>query len=754
MTCLRVDISPAAAVRKLSQHSPDRTAILYEGRSISYGELAGAAGGLAMVLADGGAGRGDRVAYIGLNSPTFLTTFLAATWIGAVFVPVDFRLAADEVRHVLDDSAAHTLVVEAGHRTVADLASERIPVRQRLLVDNDPAVGVEGESGPQWISLSSAVTAAATLGDPQPCHDQDVAMLAYTSGTTGRAKGVTISHGSLWWNGANLDCVADMRADDVNLVVAPLFHTAPLGCFTLRSLVRGGTNVVCRSFDAAQTLADLVELRVNTFFAVPAMYTAIARLPGFASADLSGLRTAVVAGAPAPPALIVKYADRGVLLQQGYGLTETLFSTCLPAVKTRQKIGSVGVALPFTEIRLAAEDTGHELTEPGIHGEICMRGPTVTQGYWNNAAATVAAFDAGGWFHSGDIGYFDGDGFLYIVDRIKDMIIVGGDNVYLADVERVLINFPGILDVAVVGVPDETWGERIVAVLSCPDGVLPSLAEIRRFAEPHLASYKLPSRLHAIEAVPRNVMGKIDRNAIRVGLATGAFTPGPTAARSQPTTTSFPAARQPAAIQTARRSEPASNDPTLPGTNSQSIDVDSTLVGGRPEWAQRLAGSSPSGQYRLVLQLVTAHITEMIEQPASTELAAECKLEDLGLGSLSAVELSNRLSADIGLQLPTTLIFDYPTAGALARYVCAELAPSDGHDSATPLALLDELDEALVNSPPDGETRSRVVALLQRIISGLTATEFTGDVATRVTERVDCEGPRTDSGQAGGPVRQ
>ncbi|MGQ0772996.1 MAG: AMP-binding protein [Pseudonocardiales bacterium] len=630
MTGIRADLSPARAVHKLSQHSPDRIAIVYENRSISYGELAGAVGRLARVLADGGVGRGDRVAYIGLNSPTLLSTLLAATWIGAVFVPVNFRLAADEVRQVLDDSSAHTLVVEPGHRALVDLIADQIPARWLLLVDDDPAVPVEGELGPSWASLSSAVAAAVRPGDPQPCHDQDVAMLAYTSGTTGRAKGVAISHGSLWWNSANLDCVADTRTDDVHLVVAPLFHTAPLGCFTLRSLVRGGTNVVRRSFDAAQTLADLGELRVNAFFAVPAMYTAIARLPGFASADLSELRTAVVAGAPAPPALIAEYADRGVVLQQGYGLTETLFSTCLPAAKTRQKIGSVGVALPFTEIRLVEQDTGEELTEPGVRGEVCMRGPTVTQGYWNNAAATAAVFDAAGWFHSGDIGYFDADGFLYIVDRIKEMLIVGGDNVYLAEVESVLVDFPGVLDVAVVGVPDETWGERIVALLSCSDGVLPSLAEIRRFAEPHLASYKLPSRLYAIEAVPRNTMGKVDRNAIRTGLTTGAFTPAPISDEA-------------------------------PISDAPSIDS--------------FAGLSPPRQYRLVLQLVTAHLAELLEQPVSADLAADCKLEDLGLGSLSAVELSNRLSTDTGLQLPTTLIFDYPTVGVLVQYVCAELEP-------------------------------------------------------------------------------
>jgi fatty-acyl-CoA synthase len=328
------------------------------------------------------------------------------------------------------------------------------------------------------------------------------------------------------------------------------------------------------------------------------------------------------------------------------------------------------------------------------------------------------------------------------------MIISGGVNIYPQEAENVLAGHPAVADVAVVGVPDETWGERVVAVVSCPDGVGPTLAEIRRFAEPHLASYKLPSRLHVIEAVPRNVMGKIDRNAIRVGLATGAFTPGPTAATSQPATTSFSAARSPATTHTTRDLESASNDPTTPGIDPQSIDVGSILGSGRPEWAQRLAGSSPPRQHRLVLQLVTMHIAEMIEQPASTELAAECKLEDLGLGSLSAVELSNRLSADIGLQLPTTLIFDYPTVGALVRYVCAELAPSAGH-SATPLALLGELDEVLVSSPPDNETRSRILARLQGIISGLTATESTGDAATRVTVRADCEGQRTDAGQGG-----
>jgi fatty-acyl-CoA synthase len=451
-----------------------------------------------------------------------------------VFVPVNSRLVAEEVAHVLADCAAHTLVVEPGHQALVDIAAtdntdenadvdaERVaePAAQRrwLLVDDDPATPVVDDPGPRWTLLAAALAVPRTVREPVPCREDDLAMLAYTSGTTGRAKGVMLTHGNLWWNGANLDALAETFADDVNLVAAPLFHTAPLGCFTLRQLVRGGTSVIRRSFDPAQALADLVEFRVTTFFAVPAMYSAIARVSDFPTADLSALRCAAVAGAPAGTRLITDYAERGVLLRQAYGLTETLFATFLPEDEVRTRIGSVGPALPFTQIRVREIDTGREITEPGECGEVCVRGPNVSPGYWNNSAGTATVMD-GGWFRTGDVGHLDADGRLHIVDRLKDMAIVGGDNVYPAEIERVLVDFPGVLEVAVVGAPNAFSGERMVALVTCQEGVAPRLPEVRAFAEPHLARYKLPTRVVVVDSLPRNALGKIDKNAIRASLA-------------------------------------------------------------------------------------------------------------------------------------------------------------------------------------------------------------------------------------------
>ncbi|HEU4534826.1 MAG TPA: AMP-binding protein, partial [Polyangiaceae bacterium] len=420
---------------------------------------------LAAVLSAGGVGRGDRVSYLGLNSPTFLATYLASAWVGAIFLPVNFRLSAEEVHKILADAGVHTRVAEAGHARVAEAATGRLDVR-RLLVDDDPNDPAEGAPDSRWESLSRLVAAASERPEPLPCGQDDPGLLVYTSGTTGRAKGVPLTHGNLWWNCVALDTAAGRRTDDVNLVVAPLFHTAPFASFALRTLTRGGTNIIRRAFEAGQALADLSSYRVNTFFAVPAMYRAIARAPGFASADLSALQVAVTAGAPAPPQVIAEYADRGVLLQQAYGLTEVLFATCVPAFKTREKLGSVGVPLPFVEIRLTKPGTDEPITEPGVPGEVCIRSPSATKGYFQNPEATALAFTAERWFHSGDIGQLDPDGFLFIVDRAKDMIIVAGDNVYSGEVERVLAGFPGVGEVAVVGVPDGTWGEVVVAAVT------------------------------------------------------------------------------------------------------------------------------------------------------------------------------------------------------------------------------------------------------------------------------------------------
>jgi fatty-acyl-CoA synthase len=227
------------------------------------------------------------------------------------------------------------------------------------------------------------------------------------------------------------------------------------------------------------------------------------------------VRTIVVAGAPVPPFLIQQYAEHGLWLQQAWGLTETApFATHLPVERTLDKLGSAGIPMPHTEIRVVDPAT-NEPVSPGTRGEVVVRGPNVTPGYWEDPEVTRAAFDDEGWFHSGDIGYLDEDGYLFIVDRLKDMIISGGENVYPAEVERALADMPGLADVAIIGTPDRAWGETVVAVVSLAEGAAVTLADVREYAAARLARYKLPRQMRIVATVPRNASGKLDKPAIR-----------------------------------------------------------------------------------------------------------------------------------------------------------------------------------------------------------------------------------------------
>lgn len=614
---MQVDISPVAAARKVADRLFGGPAILYEGASISYRELVERTGCLAESLAAGGVTRGCQVAYLGLNSPTLLVTYLACAWLGAVFVPVNSRLTADEVQQVLRDCAAHTLVVEPGHQAVVDAITPDAQDWRQLLIDDDPSVPVVEQPGRRWRFLSAALAESPhPPREPVRCDADDLAILMYTSGTTGRAKGVQLTHGNIWWNGINIDSVADTRRSDVNLAVAPLFHIGALNSFTLRSLARGGTTLIRRKFDPDQTLRDLAEFRVNTFFAVPSMFAAIARVPGFADADLSELRNAVVAGAPVPPRLVLDYADRGVMLQQGWGLTETAgAATYLPAELTVAKAGSAGKAMPFTEIRLTDPRTGRVITEPDMRGQVCVRAAHVTPGYWRNREATEAAIDTNGWLHSGDIGYLDSDGCLFIVDRLKNMIITSGENVYPAEVEHALTGCPGLAEVAVIGIPHDTRGEAVVAVATQAEGAELTLDVVREYASAHLAQYKLPVRLHLVESIPRNTLGKLDKNVLRASLTS--------------------------------QDSGASAD-------------------------QQLA-SAPATPGDHLLELVESATTQVLgHRPPN--LRDGSNFEKMGLDSLAAVELRDRLAEATGVKLPATLVFDYPTPAVLAEHLRTQLA--------------------------------------------------------------------------------
>jgi fatty-acyl-CoA synthase len=510
---VRVDLNPASAVARNARYQGDTVVISYPGGDLTYAQLDDKAARLATLLADGGTTKGDRVAYLGLNSSAFLVTMLAAFRLGALFVPVNFRLAEPELASVLERSGAEVIVCEEGHRTSVEAVQARTSLKRLFLVDDDPEVPATGADG--WEPWSPLITAAQPTTEVVPRRTDDPAILMFTSGTTGTPKGVLLTHGNAWWNSVNVEMRLDTRRGDVTYAAAPLFHIGALNSFTIRTLVRGGTVVVRRGFDPETCLDDLVTHRVNSMFGVAQMFAALARVPGCFERDLSHLRAVVVAGAPVPPSLIQQYAEHGVLLQQAWGLTETApFATHLPAERTLDKMGSAGIPMPYTQVRVVDTATNEPL-KPGTPGEIVVRGPNVTVGYWQNPKATHAAVDGEGWFHSGDIGYFDEDGYLYIVDRLKDMIISGGENVYPAEVERVLAAMPGVVDVAVVGVPNPQWGETVAAVVSMVDGMSITLEDIRAYATVHLARYKLPRRLTVVPLVPRNASGKLDKEASR-----------------------------------------------------------------------------------------------------------------------------------------------------------------------------------------------------------------------------------------------
>jgi fatty-acyl-CoA synthase len=489
-----------------ARRTPDRPALTFEGVSWTYGELQGQIDRLAGALRAQGLCQGDRVAFLGFNQPAFLLTLFAAARLGAIFVPLNYRLTGPELSYIINDAGAHMLIVDAPHRPVIDAIRDDLPCRHYFSADRR-------EDG--WPSIEDLVAAHMPSRTGVTVVADDVAVIMFTSGTTGRPKGAMLTHGNLWWNNINVLHAYDVSENDVSLLVAPLFHIGGLNVNSLVIWQKGGHIVLHRNFDPVRALDDIGRHRVTTLFAVPAMLLFMSQQAEFATADLSSLETIVCGGAPVPEPLMRLYAERGVPINQGYGLTETApFVTFLAPEWGMAKLGSAGKAPLLSEVRLV-DQNGAEITAPRVNGEVIATGPNIMKGYWNNPAATAAAIDAAGWFHTGDIGYFDEDGFLFIADRLKDMIISGGENVYPAEVESALYDHPAIAEIAVIGVPDARWGEAVAAVVAPRPGIELDLETLREFGTARLARYKLPRRLELVGALPRNPAGKVLKFELR-----------------------------------------------------------------------------------------------------------------------------------------------------------------------------------------------------------------------------------------------
>jgi len=339
-------------------------------------------------------------------------------------------------------------------------------------------------------------------------------MIQYTSGTTGRPKGVMLTHGNIIWNVYNLLVDVDVRSDEVALVTAPLFHTAALNQVLFPTLLKGGTALIEAKFDPDRAISLIEEHGVTLLFGVTSMYLALTQSARWPHADMSTLRSALSGGAPLPVSLLQAYLDRGLMIVQGYGLTEASpGATMLRAADGVRKIGSAGTACFFTDVRVVTPDLAD--VAAGEKGEVLVQGPNVTPGYWQQPAATQAAFAGDGWLRTGDLAQVDDEGYLYIVDRLKDMIISGGENVYPAEVEEALYTHPAVAECAVIGVPDARWGEVARAVVVRRGGQQVTEAELIAYLDGRLARYKIPKTVVFTDALPHTASGKILKPDIR-----------------------------------------------------------------------------------------------------------------------------------------------------------------------------------------------------------------------------------------------
>jgi len=485
---------------------PERPAIVFRDRRLTYRGLARLAGAVSGLLREMGVGARDRIVLMSPNVPEFGAGYLGILMAGATVVPLNPLLKEEEVRYVLEDSGAVAMVGLGASLPLLRAARAGLGRRCPILSLDGPA---EGEAGD--LSLPEAVqdlvrfpVAAGTA--------EDVAVCLYTSGTTGRPKGALLSHRNLMANVESFRAVLRVTEDDVFLAALPLFHAYGATVLFLEPLSMGATIVVEPRFVPEAILRAMVQHRVTLFAGVPSMYAVLVASPRLAG-DFSSLRLCISGGAPLPVAVAEAFeAKYGIPIYEGYGPTE-----CAPVLTVnppfgRRKLGSVGPPIPQVDLRVV-DDQGNPLP-PGEIGEIVARGPNVMQGYLNRPAETAEVL-RDGWYHTGDLGRVDEDGYYYIVDRKTDLILVGGLNVYPREVELVLAGHPAVAEAAVVGVPDPIRGEAPKAFVILRDGQQVAAQDLLQWCRQRLANYKVPRSIAVVADLPRTVTGKILKAEIR-----------------------------------------------------------------------------------------------------------------------------------------------------------------------------------------------------------------------------------------------
>lgn len=484
--------------------APDAAAIDDRGVVVTYRELDERASRLAAAFRAAGYAVGDRIATITGNSADHVVLFFACAKAGLVLVPLSWRLSPRELAEQLETADPVLLLVEDEFQTVARAALDRLA--RRLPTTALGAHGVE-QHVPHPGSRSAP---PATRRD---VRDDDALLIVFTSGTTSRAKGAVLTHANCFWTNLSLSKTIAIAEHDVVLAVMPQFHVGGWNIQPLLAWWSGATVVLERTFDPGRVLHLIAERGITTMMGVPANYLFLAQHPEFAATDLSSLGHAVVGGAPMPPALLRTWHARGVALTQGYGLTEASPNVlCLPDREATRRVGSAGLPYAHVDVAVADPATG-EVLDGAAEGELLVSGPGVFAGYFRDADATAAAL-RDGWLRTGDLVRRDADGYFTIVDRLTDVYISGGEGVSPAEVESVLIAHPAVADVAVVGVPDDRWGEAGSAWVVLRPGAITDAAELAEFARGSLAGYKVPRDIRFVDEIPRSTASKTLRRVL------------------------------------------------------------------------------------------------------------------------------------------------------------------------------------------------------------------------------------------------
>jgi long-chain acyl-CoA synthetase len=501
----------AGLVRAHGATRPDRPAVTTSTRTATFAELDARSNQVAQALAAEGVAAGDRVAYLDKNALEYFELLFGAAKLNAVTVGVSWRLAPPEIAAIVNDSRATVFVVgEEFVPTVAAIESQLESVEKIVVVGSHE----RHQSFEQWVDGQPAV-------DPDvPSGPDDVALQLYTSGTTGVPKGAMITNGNLFALVAAAP-VFGLDANSVNLVPMPLFHIGGSG-YACLGMFAGAHTVLMREANPAEVLRLLVEQQVTNTFVVPAVLQFMLSVPGIDELDFSALRCVSYGASPiSTEVLSTSIKTFKCDFIQVYGLTETTGTVTMLLADDHDvdgpkahRLRSAGRPAPGAELRIVSTETG-EVAPIGAVGEVCVRSPGNMAGYWNKPDETASTLTADGWLRTGDAGYLDADGYLYIHDRVKDLIISGAENVYPAEVENVLMSHPGVADVAAIGVPSERWGETVKAIVVKAPDADPSPEEIIIFARERLAHYKCPTSVDFIDVLPRNASGKILKRELR-----------------------------------------------------------------------------------------------------------------------------------------------------------------------------------------------------------------------------------------------